>query len=238
MFKSLTLESAIVLHTRPYKETSLIVDSFTRNHGRVAFVAKGAKRPKSKIGVIKTPSCLFLISCRGKGDLKTLTHCEISTYFDPSSENFNSLIYLNELLIKLLEKEDPHPEIFDHYLKVSNFLKHLGKKDLGTHLRFFELNLLKEIGYGLDLKFEANSDNEIKEENRYAFDPIIGFQLLKDSSDKKNCYNGKDIINFSKGDLTSPDALLASKQIMREAIDFHLGNKSIKIREYLSVQGS
>ena len=126
--------------------------------------------------------CLFLISCRGKGDLKTLTHCEISTYFDPSSENFNSLIYLNELLIKLLEKEDPHPEIFDHYLKVCDFLKHLGKKDLGTHLRFFELNLLKEIGYGLDLKFEANSNNEIKEENRYAFNPIIGFQPLKDSN--------------------------------------------------------
>ena len=98
---------------------------------------------------------------------KTLTHCEINTYFDPSSENFNSLVYLNELLIKLLEKEDPPPEIFDHYLKVCNFLKHLGKKDLGTHLRFFELNLLKEIGYGLDLKFEANSDNEIKKENRY-----------------------------------------------------------------------
>ena len=238
MFKSLTLESAIVLHTRPYKETSLIVDSFTRNHGRVAFVAKGAKRPKSKIGVIKTPSCLFLISCRGKGDLKTLTHCEISTYFDPSSENFNSLIYLNELLIKLLEKEDPHPEIFDHYLKVSNFLKHLGKKDLGSQLRYFELNLLKEIGYGLDLKFEANSNNKIKEEKRYAFNPIIGFQPLKNSSDEENSYHGKDIINFLKGDLTSPDSLLASKQIMREAIDFHLGNKSIKIREYLSIQGS
>ena len=94
---------------------------------------------------------------------------------------------------------------------------------------------IKDLFSSDDLIFEANSDNKITEENRYAFDPIIGFQLLKDSSDKKNCYNGKDIINFSKGDLTNPDALLASKQIMREAIDFHLGNKSIKIREYLSV---
>jgi len=238
LYKSLTLEPAIVLHTRAYRETSLIVDIFTKNQGRVSVIAKGAKRPKSKIGVIKTPSSLFLISCRGKGDLKTLTHCEIRKYYEPSSENFNSLVYLNELLIKLLQKDDPHPQIFDNYLTVCECLNNLSKKDLEIYLRSFELNLLKEIGYGLDLKFEANSNNKIVEENNYAFDPIIGFQPLKDLSDKKNGYSGKDIINFSKGDLTSPDSLLASKQIMREAIDFHLGNKPLKIREYLSLQGN
>ena len=73
------------------------------------------------------------------------------------------MVYLNELLIKLLEKEDHHPEIFDHYLKVCNFLKHLGKKDLGTHLRFFELNLLKEIGYGQNFNIEiVNSKIKMK----------------------------------------------------------------------------
>ena len=97
---------------------------------------------------------------------------------------------------------------------------------------------MKEIGYGLDLKFEANSNNEIKEEKVYGFDPIIGFQPVDDESSKKNYYAGKDIINFSKGALSSPEPLSASKQIMREAIDFHLGNKPLKIREYLSLQGS
>lgn len=238
MFKTLTLEPAIVLHTRAYKETSLIVDIFTRNYGRVSIVAKGAKRPKSKLGVIKTPSSLFLISCRGRSDLKTLTHCELNKYFDLSPNRFNSLVYLNELLVKLLEKEDSHPEIFDNYLAVCNCLSNLRGKDLERHLRAFELNLLKEIGYGLDLKFEANSNNEIKEEGVYGFNPIIGFQPVNDESNKKNHYTGKDIINFSKGDLSSPQTLSASKQIMREAIDFHLGNKPLKIREYLSLQGS
>ena len=117
-------------------------------------------------------------------------------------------------------------------------LSNLSGKELEIHLRAFELNLLKQIGYGLDLKFEANSNNEIKEEGVYGFDPIIGFQPVNDGSNKKNCYSGKDIINFCKGDLSSPETLLASKLIMREAIDFHLGNKPLKIREYLSLQGS
>jgi len=238
LFKTLTLEPAIVLHTRAFKETSLIVDAFTRNYGRISIIAKGAKRPKNKLGVIKTPSSLFLISCRGRSELKTLTHCELNKYFDLSPKSFSSLVYLNELLVKLLEKEDSHPEIFDHYLKVCDSLSEPGRGSLEVHLRTFELNLLKEIGYGLDLKFEANSNNEIKEEGLYGFDPIIGFQPVNDESNRKNHYTGKDIINFSKGDLSSPESLSASKQIMREAIDFHLGNKPLKIREYFSLQGS
>ena len=80
MLKPFSLEEAFVLHSRPYKETSLIVELFTRNYGRVSVVAKGAKRPKSKISVIKTPFSLFLVSCSGKGDLKNLTNSEIKRY--------------------------------------------------------------------------------------------------------------------------------------------------------------
>ena len=119
-----------MLHTRPFKETSLLVDLFTRNHGKISVIAKGAKRPKSKIGIIKTPSCLFFVSCTGRGELKILTHCEIKEYFFPIAEAFNSVVYLNELLIKLLEKEDAHPEIFDHYLIVCSSLKRKNKEKL------------------------------------------------------------------------------------------------------------
>ena len=223
-----------MLHTRPFKETSLLVDLFTRNHGRISVIAKGAQRPKSKIGIIKTPSCLFFISCIGRGELKTLTHCEIKEYFFPIAEAFNSVVYLNELLIKLLEKEDPHPEIFDHYLIVCGSLKSKNKKKLEKNLRSFELTLLKEIGYGLNLNFEGNSDIEIKEDTSYKFDPSVGFIPQTKSESNKNNFSGRDILNLSTGNFSSPDTLLASKQIMRQAIDFHLGNKTLKIREYLS----
>ena len=223
-----------MLHTRPFKETSLLVDLFTRNHGKISVIAKGAQRPKSKIGTIKTPSCLFFVSCTGRGELKTLTHCEIKEYFFPIAEAFNSVVYLNELLIKLLEKEDPHPEIFDHYLIVCGSLKSNKKEKLEKNLRSFELTLLKEIGYGLNLNFEGNSDIEIKEDTSYKFVPAVGFLPQSNSESNKNNFSGRDILNLSTGNFSSPDTLLASKQIMRQAIDFHLGNKTLKIREYLS----
>ena len=223
-----------MLHTRPFKETSLLVDLFTRNHGKISVIAKGAKRPKSKIGIIKTPSCLFFVSCTGRGELKILTHCEIKEYFFPIAEAFNSVVYLNELLIKLLEKEDAHPEIFDHYLIVCSSLKRKNKEKLEKNLRAFELTLLKEIGYGLDLNFEGNSDIEIKEDTSYKFVPAVGFLPQSNSESNKNNFSGRDILNLSTGNFSSPDTLLASKQIMRLAIDFHLGNKTLKIREYLS----
>ena len=234
MYKNLALEPSIVLHTRPFKETSLLVDLFTRNHGKISVIAKGAKRPKSKIGIIKTPSCLFFVSCTGRGELKILTHCEIKEYFFPIAEAFNSVVYLNELLIKLLEKEDAHPEIFDHYLIVCGSLKRKNKEKLEKNLRSFELTLLKEIGYGLDLNFEGNSDIEIKEDTSYKFVPAVGFLPQSNSESNKNNFSGRDILNLSTGNFSSPDTLLASKQIMRQAIDFHLGNKTLKIREYLS----
>ena len=234
MYKNLALEPSIVLHTRPFKETSLLVDLFTRNHGKISVIAKGAQRPKSKIGTIKTPSCLFFISCIGRGELKTLTHCEIKEYFFPIAEAFNSVVYLNELLIKLLEKEDAHPEIFDHYLTVCGSLKSKNKENLEKNLRSFELTLLKEIGYGLNLNFEGNSDIEIKEDTSYKFDPSVGFIPQTKSESNKNNFSGRDILNLSTGNFSSPDTLLASKLIMRQAIDFHLGNKTLKIREYLS----
>ena len=234
MYKNLALEPSIVLHTRPFKETSLLVDLFTRNHGKISVIAKGAKRPKSKIGIIKTPSCLFFVSCTGRGELKILTHCEIKEYFFPIAEAFNSVVYLNELLIKLLEKEDAHPEIFDHYLIVCSSLKRKNKEKLEKNLRSFELTLLKEIGYGLNLNFEGNSDIEIKEDTSYKFVPSVGFLPQSNSESNKNNFSGRDILNLSTGNFSSPDTLLASKQIMRLAIDFHLGNKTLKIREYLS----
>ena len=227
-----------MLHTRPYKETSLIVNLFTRNHGRVSVIAKGAQRPKSKIGVIKTPSCLFSVSCSGKSELKNLTYCEIEEYFSPIAKAFNSVIYLNELLIKLLEKEDAHPEIFDHYLIVCGSLNNKNKENLEKNLRSFELTLLKEIGYGLNLKFEGNSDIEIKEDTNYKFDPLLGFLPENSSEHNKNNFSGRDILNLARGNFSSSDTLLASKQIMRQAIDYHLGNKTLKIREYLSLNSS
>ena len=141
--KKITLEPAFVIHIRAFKETSLIVDLFTRSKGKISVIAKGARRPKSKLKVIKTPSSLLSITCIGKSELKTLISCEIKEYFDPPLESFNCLVYLNELLVKLLEKEDVYQEIFDQYINVCRSFRESYKTELEVNLRLFEFILLK-----------------------------------------------------------------------------------------------
>jgi len=231
------LEPAFILHTRSFKETSLIVDAFTENFGKISFVAKGAKRPKSSLRVIQTPSSIFSVSFAGRSDLKNLTHCEIIDHFRLSSKvALSCIIYLNELLTKTLEKEDPHPEIF-------NQLKHLyrnlslvqDQEAIELQLRSFELILLQELGYGIDLESEALSEKPIDADSFYSFDPTLGFTNLGADADKPmtSSFSGKDILNFAKGNLVNPSTRNASKRIMRRALDFHLGNKTLNIRKYL-----
>jgi len=237
--KKITLEPAFVIHIRAFKETSLMVELFTRSKGKISVIAKGARRPKSNLKAIKTPSSLFSVTCVGKSELKTLINCEIKEYFDPSSNSFNCLVYLNELLVKLLEKEDAHQEVFDQYINVCRSFRESCKTELEVNLRLFEFILLKEIGYGVDLKNEANSEKKINKDFLYTFDPFSGFLPYSESTfnNDEKLYKGKDILNFSEGDLTNSDTRIAAKQIMRKAMDFHLGNKNIKIREYLSYKG-
>tara|TARA_B100001173_G_scaffold120079_1_gene104336 strand:+ start:1010 stop:1735 length:726 start_codon:yes stop_codon:yes gene_type:complete len=237
LVKRVNLESAFVLHTRSFKETSLIVDLFTKNLGRINVVANGARKPKSSLRSILTPTSLFAVSFSGKTELKNLNACELLNHYSISmSVSLNSIVYVNELLIKATEKEDPHEEIFNQYkLLCEGLAGKTDKVEIEVLLRTFELVLLQELGYGIDLSFESISGNRIKPNNNYMFDPSLGFTKLQTDSIKANgVFLGKDILNFSSGDLTEQDSRLASKKIMRLALDYHLGNKSINIRKYLS----
>ena len=237
MVNRANLEPAFILHTRSFKETSLIVDAFTENFGKISFVAKGAKRPKSSLRVIQTPSSVFSISFVGKSDLKNLTHCEIIDHFRLSSKvAFSCIIYLNELLTKTLEKEDPHPEIFQQLKSLYyNLSKEQNQEAIELQLRSFELILLQELGYGIDLESEALTGKSIDADSFYSFDPTLGFTNLGADENKSvvNTFSGKDILSFAKGDLISTSSRNASKQIMRRALDFQLGNKTLNIRKYL-----
>lgn len=237
MVNRANLEPAFILHTRSFKESSLIVDAFTENFGKISFVAKGAKRPKSSLRVIQTPSSVFSISFMGKSDLKNLTHCEIIDHFRLSSKvAFSCIIYLNELLTKTLEKEDPHPEIFQQLKALYyNLSKEQNQEAIELQLRSFELILLQELGYGIDLESEALTGAPIDANSFYSFDPTLGFTNLGTDKNKSvvNTFSGKDILSFAKGDLISKSSRSASKKIMRSALDFHLGNKTLNIRKYL-----
>src|SRR6478672_7918420 len=150
-------EPAFVLHTYPYRETSLIVEALTERAGRVAMVARGAKRPRSELrGVLQAFQPLAL-SWAGAGELKTLAKAEWRGGLPlPAGAALLCGFYLNELLLKLLPREDPHPALFAHY---EDALRALTEHSTGAAqavvLRRFELKLLAEVGYALALTHEA-----------------------------------------------------------------------------------
>ena len=229
---------AFVLHVRAYRESSLLIDFFTRHFGKVTSIAKGVKRPKSLLRSVLLPTTLLSISLVGKKDLKNLTQSEIIKHFSiTSSLNLNCTLYLNELLIKFIENEDPHPNIFDQYRSfLASIEKQTNYEEIEALLRRFELILLKELGYGIDLDLEARTGKKIKQESTYSFNPMQGFsaQVNSDLSTKDGLFRGKDILNIARDDFSSSQTRIASKRILREALDNHLGHKRLNIRRFLT----
>src|ERR1700675_5081227 len=149
-------QPAFVLHAHPYRETSLIVEAFTADYGRVALVARGAKRPRSELrGVLQAFQPLTL-SWAGGGELKTLIRAEWRSGLPlVSGSALLCGFYLNELLLKLLPREDAHPQLFNDY---QDALARLAAgADQATVLRRFELRLLAELGYALPLTHDVDT---------------------------------------------------------------------------------
>ena len=224
-----------MLHTRAFQETSIIVDFFTESYGRLNAIAKGAKRPKSPLRSVLTPASKLSITLSGKNDLKTLSSVEIIDHYQLNNGiSLNSIIYVNELITKATEKEDPHLEIFKHYEKlIVNLSNNPRAEDLEKILRIFELNLLQEMGYGIDLTKDADTNQRIEHDRNYKFDPERGF-VSEENITSVKLFSGKDIINFSKGNFEKKETRVSAKTIMRQALDFHLGKKSLNIRKYLT----
>ena len=236
LINRITLEPAFVLHTRPYQETSIIVDLFTRSFGRINAIAKGAKRPKSPLRSLLTPASKLSISLTGKNELKTFSSAEIISHYDVREGSaFNTIIYVNELVAKATEKEDPHVHIFDEYEKLlANITDKTNQYNLEKLLRGFELRLLQEMGYGIDLTRDAETNQKITGSGNYEFHPEKGFILRREQSASSKLYAGKDINSFADGDFEKKTTRDISKSIMRKALDYHLGNKTLNIRKYLT----
>ena len=236
LINRVSLEPAFVLHTRAFQETSIIVDFFTKSYGRLNAIAKGAKRPKSPLRSVLTPASKLSITLSGKNDLKTLSNVEIIDHYQLNNGvSLNSIVYVNELITKAMEKEDPHKEIFNQYENlIVNLSNNSSNTELEKALRDFELNLLQEMGYGVDLTRESETDTKLQSKDYYRFDPDKGFSLITETNLSNNAFLGQDIIDFSEGRFEKKTTRDASKIIMRAALDYHLGNKTLNIRKYLT----
>lgn len=225
-------EPGFILHTIPYRETSLLVDVFSLNYGRVRCVAKGFRKPNKK-GIAKTlfPYTEHHHQWQGRGELKTLIQAEpIQAPVFLKQESLFVGLYVNELLYKLLHQNDPHPSLYRFY---HQFMSHLSVSGLDqAELRRFEMLLLEELGYGLVLGSEADSGQAISAEHLYYYIPDQGLKLIQDqNANKTQALSGADIIALSQGELDKPSVHRTAKQLTRQVIDFYLDGKELNSRE-------
>ena len=225
-------EPGFILHTIPYRETSLLVDLFSLNHGRVRCVAKGFRKPNKK-GIAKTlfPYTEHHFHWQGRGELKTLIQADPlqSPVFLKQEALFVGL-YTNELLYKLLHQHDPHQPLYHFY---HQFMSHLSVSGLDqAELRRFEMLLLEELGYGLVLDTEAETGQAVSAECFYYYIPDQGLKLIQDQS-QDNIYalSGADIMALGQGHLEKQSVLRTAKQLTRQVIDFYLDDKELNSRE-------
>ena len=218
-------DECFLLHYRPHGETSLIVDVFTKKNGKMSFIAKGAKKPKSKFFGYLTPFTKLKITYTGRSELKTLTNIDrdFSESTNSLSKTSYSLLYINELLIRLLPKDAVHEDLF---LLYESFLGkiHSGE-NIELTLRSFELDMLDMLGYGLDFENEIDKNQLIDVNKNYSFIPERGFRESKNSN-----FSGKDIINIRMRNL-SEVSTKHLKHITQESIHFCLDGKNLSSRE-------
>jgi DNA repair protein RecO (recombination protein O) len=180
--KRISDEPAYVLHHYDWSETSLILEVFTRNHGRLALVAKGAKRPSSSFRPVLLPLQPLQLSYGGEAEIRTLKSAEwLGGQVMPTGEALLSGYYLNELLLRLLARDDPHPTLFDAYAQVVRVLASDHVEVLEAALRTFELVLLREIGLLPQLDHQTLTLAPLQPQARYTLVPEGGLRASSES---------------------------------------------------------
>ena len=219
------LTSVYVLHTRPFRNTSLIAELFSETHGRISVVARSARGQKSRYqGQLQlfTP---MLASWLGNHELKTLGQIELKEM--PHQLNQKPLFcgfYLNELLLRVLHKEDPHPALFQYY---RNSLLQLEKNEsMAAVLRLFEKKLLEELGFGLPLHREAEKNSPLCADIFYDYIPAQGFHPSSNGQ-----FSGRDLLAIASENFKEESTQQAAKRLMRFALAPLLGEKPLNSRE-------
>ncbi len=228
------LQQAIVLHSRPYQNSSLLVDFFGEKEGVFRCVAKGFKRKSS---VSLSPFRIFDISFTGRSDLKTLTQCELAqASFHLQKQALYCGLYVNELLLRVLYPHDAHAPLFFQTCRLYEQLNLADElHSMENHLRMFEFTLLREIGYLVDMRHEYDSGVLIDEKTAYVFNHESGFSRYIDGSPQQ-VFSGVTLLELNKM-LEQQTPMQGDEQFRRESkmlsrlmLAPYLGNKPLQSR--------
>lgn len=226
-------EPGFVLHTWPYRETSLILDVFTRDHGRVAMVAKGAKRPHSSLRAVLQHFHPIGLSWSGRGEVKTLTRAEWVGGVPPlSGEALLAGFYLNELLLRFCPRDDAHPALFRHYLTT---LARLGQGDpAALVLRGFERVLLQETGFAVAFDKCQSTGEAVQPGLDYVYHPERGVRRAQVSDPSSwPVVTGQTLLDMAQDDYSRAQTVTQSRALMRFLLHYHLQGIPLKTRQIL-----
>lgn len=224
-------EPAWVLHHRPFRDSSRILDIVSRQHGRLSLVARGSRGSKSRLKGILRPFSPLNLSWVMRSDLGTLTGADMTdvpiTLF---GDALLSGYYVNELLLKLLHNHDPQPDIFDLYGRT--IAKLSAATDVTPALRVFEMELLRLLGYALNLHHDTESQEELDSDGLYEYRPEQGPAPVANRQGQM-IFTGAEIVAIREMNFDEPAVLRNAARLLRSVIAFHLGGKELKSRKVL-----
>ena len=224
------LEAVFLIHRRAFRETSAILEIFSRTHGRLGLVARGVHRRQSPLRAALTSFVPLLMSWSGRGELATLRAVEVASVVDGLlGDALLSAMYINELLMRLTHRHDPHPELFDAY--------DLAIRDLGSGqmieqtLRVFEKRILEAIGYGPILEFEADGGRAVLGNERYRYVADRGPTREPQPAGEYIEITGETLLLLAKEQPLHDAAKKEAKRLMRFLLAAHLGGRPLASRE-------
>ena len=224
------LNPCYILHVRPYRETSLIADVMSRDHGRVTLVAKGARRQSSRNAGLYQPMRELYIAWTMRGDMGTLTGIEAAGAAQPlSGQWLIAAFYMNELLVRLLHQHEAHPELFAAYERALGALS--GMQPEEPTLRVFEKHLLLSLGYGLVLDHDFQTGLPIEPDVTYFYALDRGPSREHGGHDDNVRISGAALLALHAESLTEPAQILECKQLMRVMLSEHLGTRPLGSRK-------
>jgi DNA repair protein RecO (recombination protein O) len=224
-------QPAFVLHTTAWRETSLIVEALSRDHGRVALVARGARRRTSQLRGLLSPFSALALAWSGRGEVKTLLRAEWTGGLVPlRGDALLAGFYMNELLVRLLARADAHPLLFGGYARALRALAADAPPLEGT-LRAFEFELLREIGYlpALDVCAEGRA---VEPAVRYRVDPQRGL-VRAERDDEPLTVAGATALAMAAGEFALPAVAGEARAMLRAILRYHLDGRPLNTRRIL-----
>lgn len=243
------LQSGYVLHRRAYRDSSLLVELFTPQFGRVGVIARGARQPKSRLHGVLQPFRPLLLSWSGSGELPGLTGGEPDGAVPwLTGQALMGGFYVNELLMRLLHRFDPHPDLYAIYHRTVHILGEIGQMSenaaasslkLERNLRLFEKHLLEEIGYGLVLEHDADEGRPIEAQQMYVYHPMQGPVRLGDGAEmmpNRLTIHGRSLLDLAHGSLEDGESLREVKRLTRAALAAQLGERPLASRRLFRIE--